>query len=286
VNFNEAVPKYRVLSRVGTGAGSILYKARCRQTGQIHTVKCVKVRSSNDSRFLDEVKNEHACGSTLDHPSVRKSYELHFIRRLFRVKAAILFMEYVDGTALSELIAKEHPIRLLTLMEYVAHGLHAMHEGGFVHADVKPENILVLEGGKVKLIDFGQSTPMDTAKSRVQGTIDYIAPEQVDCLPLNGRTDVFGFGATMHHVLTGKPIDTRLNENLTARARMPQSIKYQGQTGPSLEQYPKTLQRFIADCCQRESKKRPKDMKEVATRCRAIRKMLAERDPVDSSEGR
>jgi serine/threonine protein kinase len=286
MNFNEAVPKYRVLSRLGTGAGSILYKAACKDTGEIRTVKCVKIRSSEDSRFIDEVKNEHACGSTLDHPSVRRSYELHFVRRLFRVKAAVLFMEYVDGTALSELIAKQPVGRILGVMENVADGLHAMHEGGFVHADVKPENILVLKDGKVKLIDFGQSTPMHTAKSRVQGTIDYIAPEQVDCLPLNGRTDVFGFGATLHRVLTGKPIATRLNENLMLGPGMPRRIMYHDQIRAGLEQYPKALQKFIADCCQRESKKRPPDMKEVAARCRVIRKVLAERSLSDSGEGK
>ena len=84
----------------------------------------------------------------------------------------------------------------------------ALHHLRYLHCDLKPSNILRLADGKVKLIDFGQACLNGTTKKRVQGTPDYIAPEQVRCKPLNYYTDVYGFGATLYWALTSQKVPT------------------------------------------------------------------------------
>jgi serine/threonine-protein kinase len=90
----------------------------------------------------------------------------------------------------------------------VAHALEALNASGFVHCDLKPNNILRASDGQVKVIDLGQTCKIGVVKERVQGTPDYIAPEQVERGPVTNRTDVFNFGATIYWALTGKNIPT------------------------------------------------------------------------------
>src|SRR2546430_604156 len=80
---------------------------------------------------------------------------------------------------------------------YTARALDALHALGYVHCDLKPNNILISEDLQVKVIDLGQAAKFATIKTRIQGTPDYIAPEQVNCGPVTVRTDVFNLGATM-----------------------------------------------------------------------------------------
>src|SRR5207237_10463776 len=84
-----------------------------------------------------------------------------------------------------------------------AEALDALHLLGYVHCDLKPNNILIGENASVKVIDLGQAARSGTAKKRIQGTPDYIAPEQVKCLPVSFKTDIYNFGATMYWTLTG-----------------------------------------------------------------------------------
>src|SRR6201999_3313842 len=113
-----------------------------------------------------------------------------------------VLMEMVDGMTLEQQHSEDIVV-LCRLMQQVASGLLAMHKAGFVHADIKPNNILVTDDLHVKIIDFGQSCAVGTVKERIQGTPDYIAPEQVNRKPINQQTDVFNLGATLYWNLTG-----------------------------------------------------------------------------------
>ena len=99
-------------------------------------------------------------------------------------------------------------IDVMLIFRMVANGLGAMHLQGYIHCDIKPNNILINPNGSIKIIDLGQSCRNGTTKTRIQGTPDYIAPEQVRRQPLDQRTDVFNLGATMYWALTGKNVPT------------------------------------------------------------------------------
>ena len=198
------IPNYRVVEKLGVGAQTRVYRARCMRTGKDYAVKIVKIRAPEDAKFLDLLKEEYDIARAVDHPVIRKAYELRMLRRRLRVHGAILFMEYVPGITMSDREFKRPIEDVLSFFVQAAAGLHAMHIAGFVHADLKPNNMIVTPDDQLKLIDLGQSAKMNQPKARVQGTIDYMAPEQVNRGVLDKRTDVFGLGAALHRILTGR----------------------------------------------------------------------------------
>jgi serine/threonine-protein kinase len=130
-------------------------------------------------------------------------------------------------------------------------------------------------GGQVKLIDFGQSAPIHQAKPRIQGTIDYIAPEQVQRATLDQRTDVFGLGAALHRVVTGRPIPTEMNQTVSLNS---QSLvgKRIAQTRPApLPELPNCVARLMDDCCQSKPQDRLPDMPALIERLELARTILA-----------
>ena len=157
----------------------------------------------------------------------------------------------------------------LSIFVRAARALEALHGLGFVHCDLKPSNILVAEDGAVKVIDLGQAVRPGTAKSRIQGTPDYIAPEQVRCLPVTFQTDVFNFGATMYFTLTGRTLPTLYTvgkkENsflLDAKIDAPHELN---------GAVPQTLSNLVMQCVRTNPAKRPADMKELLLRLETMR---------------
>lgn len=189
---------YRILKHLGDGAASRVYAVRHPKTKQIWALKHVTLEDTEkDQRYLDQVTQEYEISAKLDHPVIRKMHELCKERSgLFKVSALGLVMELVDATPLSEM-PRPSMSQCVDIFLQVAHALHHMHDRGFVHADMKPLNILVADDGHVKVIDLGQACKIGTKKDRVQGTPGFLAPEQSARDEITPQTDVFNFGATM-----------------------------------------------------------------------------------------
>ncbi len=235
-------------------------------------IKHVVRETPDDERFLAQAENEHTVASRLDHPYLRKSYAIFRARRRLQTRELALVMEYVDGLILEDAL----PNRLntfLTLFERVAQGLHAMHEAGYVHTDIKPRNIMLARGGVVKIIDFGQACPMGHRKDRIQGTPDYIAPEQVRRLPLDRRTDVFNLGATMYWVLTQETYPTAIRGN--GKRGGPNTLEVDKPIAPVElnDKIPVSLSNLVMECCQENPDARPADMMQVIERLNVVRQI-------------
>ena len=254
------IPNYRIIEKLGEGAQSQIYRARCMRTGKDYTVKIIKVRKPEDTSFVDLLRAEHLIGSSIDHPVIRQVYELRIMRHRLRIRGAILFMEYVDGVPMSDKEFCRPLAEVLTLLRKVAEGLHAMHLAGWVHADLKPNNILVTADDQVKLIDLGQSSKIHDAKPRVQGTIDYMAPEQVQRGILDQRTDVFGLGAALHRVVTGKPVATEMNQTVTLHSQSLVGKRISEIRDRQNIKLPTCIRRLVDDCCQTDPDDRIADM--------------------------
>jgi serine/threonine-protein kinase len=145
----------------------------------------------------------------------------------------------------------------------VATGLNAMHQHGFVHCDIKPNNILLNKAGSIKIIDLGQSCRIGTTKTRIQGTPDYIAPEQVKRKPLGPKTDIFNLGATMYWALTGKNVPTLIpvkKETVTRLEKKecpaPHELK---------KQIPEALSLLVMSCVKDDPAERPRNMMDIIT---------------------
>jgi serine/threonine-protein kinase len=154
---------------------------------------------------------------------------------------------------------------LIEVFVHAAKGLKSMHTMVYVYCDIKPKNFLLSANGKVKVIDFGQSCKIGTVKERIQGTPDYIAPEQVNRKPVIVQTDVYNLGATLYWALCGRHIPTLYTVNkkgensflLDSRIDTPQDLN------PKI---PMAISNLVMDCISTAVSKRPADMDQVITR--------------------
>lgn len=268
------VPGYTVYERLGTGARSTIWLVADQRTGDQFALKRVVKRATDDNRYLVQAINDYDVSAKLDHPYLRRSFNMRKVRKFLQVRELHIIMEYFDGRSLEE-IGPLGTHGLLNIFIRVAHGLDALHQCGYVHADIKPNNILVGQDGDVRVIDFGQSCRIGHVKGRIQGTPDYIAPEQVEKgVPLDKPTDVFNFGATLYWAITGKAFPTvlpsrgwRTGIELAKRreAVPPQEIN------PNV---PTALSRLVMDCCKTNPKDRPPDMREVLHRLEVTKHIL------------
>ena len=264
--------KYTVQQRLGSGANSTIFEVTDPQ-GQPFALKRVTKRTLSDERFFVQAENEYEVGRTVDHPAVRKIYELLRIRSLFRVKEIHLIMEMFYGQTLETLQPTDMQV-IAKIFHQAAEGLAAMHAAGFAHADTKPNNILVGSDGQVKLIDLGQSCPLGTIKQRIQGTPDYIAPEQVHRRPIDQRTDVYNIGATLYWVLTGRHVPTVLPRMQPGREIALVTSAIVPAPAELNPRVPPALSRMAMDCTNNDPAERPADMRAVANRLEMIEVIL------------
>jgi serine/threonine-protein kinase len=285
-NNSGAMPRelfgYEVIAHIGSGAGSELYAVTDRASAQVYALKHVVRTDDKSARFIEQLQNEYAVGSKLNNHVIRRVYALKEQRTLLRkVTAAVLIVEHVDGMPLDANLPTELPA-LVRCFLAVADGLQALHNAGFVHCDLKPNNILLDGAGKVKVIDLGQACPTGTAKSRIQGTPDYISPEQVKCKPVSNRTDIFNLGATMYWALTGKKLPTlftlKRDENSLLAADLMESPR---QLNPLV---PEAFSSLVMECVRSDEHKRPQDMTEVRRRLELTHHLLTRATrPTDTS---
>lgn len=201
---------FSVLAEIGRGAASIIYLVQDPKTKQIWALKQVQRKDSKDQRFLDQAEREYEVAQKVKNPAIRAIERMIKNRQRFvTVTELMLVMEYVDGISV-ELHPPASFEQAVDIFLQTAKGLEHMHRCGYVHADMKPNNIVITESGAVKIIDLGQACPIGTVKERIQGTPDYIAPEQVHRRAITPKTDIYNLGASMYWCLTQKHIPTAM----------------------------------------------------------------------------
>jgi len=270
------IGQFSILGRLGCGARSTIYQARDEEDGTIVALKRVIVERPEDMRVVEQTENEFKIASQVDHPYIRKCFKLKKIRNLLKTKELLLSMELFDGATLEE----TPPLSLgdvLLIFRLVATGLYAMHQRGFVHCDIKPNNILLGKSGAIKIIDLGQGCPIGTRKARIQGTPDYIAPEQVNRQPLGPKTDIFNLGATMYWALTGKNIPTLIPTRRNGFGLLEPRRAFQS-PHELKPQIPQEVSDLVMDCIKDNPAERPQDMLQVVSRLdRMIQQIFGQR---------
>ncbi len=278
MSHQTQISGYRVLAGIGKGAASDLYAVQDPKTKQVWALKHVLKTSEKDQRFLDQIQNEYRVGSKLKHPNVRAVHRLVKHRQRFKVRSVTLVMELVDATPLDQRLPQSHA-QAVKIFHQVARGLNHMHSRGFVHADVKPNNILVTDDDQVKIIDLGQACPIGTVKKRIQGTPGYMAPEQAHRQAITAKTDIYNFGASIYCVLVGEIIPTALppkegSDSLFTGAVDTKMVK---PPTPPHEKNPSIhplLSKQIMDCVRVNPDDRPASMAVVANRLELIGELL------------
>ncbi len=235
-------------------------------TNQLYCKKSIVADADNWESQLRQMRNEFDVGRLNAHRALRKSVEFGVNRKLLRATDAYLLLDYVEGVPFGQWAESNSVANILKVCWHVAAGLGDLHARGLVHADLKPQNVLCAANGRPTLIDFGQSCPMMHVKERIQGTADFIAPEQVNREPLDGRTDVFALGASLHLILLGRPAQTELNDSsvrrdgkITLDRRTTRRLDGEAAVDPAVI-------KLIEDCLAPERRNRPTNMQQVKDR--------------------
>ncbi|MFN5959341.1 MAG: serine/threonine-protein kinase, partial [Planctomyces sp.] len=225
IKVGDSVEGYRVISEIGRGAASAIYLVQDPSSKQIWALKQVIKHMDKDERFLEQTESEYAIASKLDHRNIRKVHKLIKKRPglLRKPDELLMLMELADGQPLEKLPPRTFEMAA-KIFEQVARALAYMHSRGFVHADMKPNNIIADADGFAKVIDLGQSCAVNTIKKRIQGTPDYIAPEQVHRKPITEKTDVYNLGATMYWTLTRRNVPTALGSDESLLGHIDESM--------------------------------------------------------------
>ena len=203
-----AIGRYRVVSEIGRGAMGIVYRAEDDALGRSVAIKCILASMDTDEQagYLARFRQEAKALGGLNHQSIITVYEFGD-----EAGVAYLAMEYLQGRELRELIAA-HQLDLSSAVEIaaqVAEGLAFAHSRGVVHRDVKPGNVMVMEGNRAKIMDFGiarvRSSDVKTATGMMLGSPRYMSPEQVLGRAVDARSDIFSLGLVLYEMLAGAP---------------------------------------------------------------------------------
>jgi eukaryotic-like serine/threonine-protein kinase len=255
---------FDVIDFLGEGAASLIYAVSDPQTKQVYALKHVTVKTDKQLRFAEQLINEYEVGHLINHPLVRRVIDCKVSRTLLRkITEAALVMELVDGTPLDQ-AGPQSIAQTLAIFGQVAQALGALHEQGFVHCDLKPNNILLCADGTIKLIDLGQACAVLTVKQRIQGTPDFIAPEQVKCEPVTAKTDIFNFGATLYWTLCEKKLPTLFNIKKSENSFVfDQLVASPAEQNPEV---PLPLSNLVMECVRTNPAKRPADAVDLSRR--------------------
>lgn len=272
--MGQTLLHYEVLERLGEGARSTIYKVLDPTTRNTLALKHVVRADPKDIRFIEQMESEYEISRNFNHKNLRRTYELKIVKTLLlKVSEAFLVMEYFDGKPLETDLPRDLGDVLDAFIQ-AAEGLKVMNQMGLVHCDIKPNNILRDRHGRVKVIDYGQSCKTGTIKERIQGTPDFIAPEQVARKPVTPQTDVFNLGATLYWALTGRHIPTLYTVNKKGENSflLDTAIPSPSSLNPIC---PVPVSNLVLECVSTNPSKRPVDMDAVIRRLELGRHVMA-----------
>jgi eukaryotic-like serine/threonine-protein kinase len=258
-----SIGKFHVLGTLGKGAHSTILHIRRHADGRQYALKVVPLESTSDQKFQEQAQHEFRIAQKLDHPNLIKVYTLETVRDwLFRPRKLHLLIEYVKGQTL-DTFPRISVARLVQIFIRVAAGLAHMHRRDIFHADLKPNNIILSKAGDVKIIDFGLAWQRGESKGRIQGTPEYMAPEQVKQRVANERTDIYNLGATLYRLVTLRLPPAALVEGsdlqLDSRRRA-DLLKPVSECNPEA---PPELCDLIHRCLSSQPAKRPERMTDI-----------------------
>ncbi|MFC1435840.1 Stk1 family PASTA domain-containing Ser/Thr kinase [Streptacidiphilus sp. N1-3] len=198
--------RYRVEQRIAVGGMATVYRGLDTRLDRVVALKVMHPGLAGDPEFTARFIREAKAVARLAHPNVVNVYD-----QGADGDAVFLAMEYVPGWTLRDLMRDRGaltPRTVLDILEPILAGLGAAHRAGLVHRDVKPENVLLTEDGRVKVTDFGLvravSGESSVTTGQVMGTVSYLAPEQIEQGAMDPRTDVYACGILMFEMLTGR----------------------------------------------------------------------------------
>ncbi|MCU1231732.1 MAG: hypothetical protein JWO97_4616 [Acidobacteria bacterium] len=279
--------RYEVVRELGKGAMGIVYLAKDPLIGRLVALKTIRVAAHADDdeakEFQQRFIREAQAAGILNHPSI---VTVHDIGQDEPSGVSFIAMEYVEGNNLKEVLSQGRALtwdQIGEIIAQVADAIDFAHAKGIVHRDVKPANIILIEGNRAKITDFGIAKIASgganlTTTGQFLGTPNYMAPEQIKGAPVDGRTDIFSLGICFYECLTRrKPFG---GDSLTSI-----SYKIVHEPFPSLHeinpQIPEGFEEVVGQCLAKDPSKRYQRGKDLAN---AIRAVIRGERPIRPSE--
>jgi eukaryotic-like serine/threonine-protein kinase len=215
--------RYRLLQQIGSGGMAVIYKAHDMLLGRTVAVKVLRSSLTRDPAFAARFKNEARSVANLQHQHIVTVYDFGTANEM-----QFLVMEFIDGNDLKKIIKAEEPLLLDRVLEFsiqLCAGIGFAHRAGIVHADIKPQNVLVTRDDMVKLTDFGIAQALQTAQTGerqavVWGSPHYFSPEQARGERPTTSSDVYSIGIVMYEMLTGSTPFTGKDQRELALAHL------------------------------------------------------------------
>ena len=197
--------RYEILERIGTGGMAIVYKAKCHRLNRLVAVKILKSDLAQDEDFRRRFNAESQAVAQLSHPNIVSVYD---VSRGGDIEYIV--MELIDGITLKQYMEKRGQLNWRESLHFITQimrGLSHAHSRGIVHRDIKPQNVMVLRDGSVKVADFGIACLENAAQTLTQealGSVHYISPEQARGDRIDARSDIYSAGVVLYEMLTGR----------------------------------------------------------------------------------
>ena len=197
--------RYEILERIGTGGMAIVYKAKCHRLNRLVAIKILKSDLAQNEEFRRRFNAESQAVAQLSHPNIVSVYDVSRGGDM-----EYIVMELIDGITLKQYMEKRSQLNWRESLHFITQimrGLSHAHSRGIIHRDIKPQNIMVLRDGSVKVADFGIACLADSAQTLTQealGSVHYISPEQARGDRPDARSDIYSSGVVLYEMLTGR----------------------------------------------------------------------------------
>ncbi len=249
--------RYEILEKIGTGGMSDVYKAKDHKLNRLVAVKVLKQEFSENANFVSKFKVEAQAAAGLMHPNIVNVYDVG-------EEAGInyIVMELVEGITLKKYIEKKARLSVreaTSVAMQIALGIEAAHNKHIIHRDIKPQNVIVSNDGKVKVTDFGiaKAATSNTITSNVMGSVHYTSPEQARGGYSDEKSDIYSLGITLFEMLTGR---VPFNGDTTVAI----AIKQIQEEMPSPKEYvpeiPVSVEQIVLKCTQKSPDRRYQNM--------------------------
>jgi len=251
------IGKYTLTDVAGQGAYAIVYKGLHRDLGMQVAIKMMRHDMAMEAEFIDGFHQEAKTIAGFRHENIVKIYDIEE-----KYRTVFIIMEYLEGNPLRKIMeadGKLPPQKVVKYVQQICSGLQYAHRQQIVHQDIKPGNIFVMPDDQVKIVDFGLSVPCGT-EAMMTGTPYYMSPEQIECLPVDIRADIFALGIMTYEMVTGarpfpekdawKVMDLHVSEDIPDPAGIVADI-------------PDPLRSMILRACARDPEKRYQTIDEI-----------------------